>query len=167
MEAEDARTASPEQLSEKAREILRRWQGLLRLSDWDIELRVVDPETNWRKRGDVKIDTANRMAIVLVRGDVQQRHLEELVIHELLHIRLYALDQMIEELMNCFYGKDAADSKRSFAHSTFMEILESTTEDLTKALMDASGSSGELSFRRLEREVEQELRNGREAAGAD
>ena len=57
MEAEDARTASPEHLSEKAREILRRWQGLLRLSDWDIELRVVDPETNWRKRGDVKIDT--------------------------------------------------------------------------------------------------------------
>jgi hypothetical protein len=144
-------------LSRRAEQLLAEWQPILRLADWDIRLELVDGGSEWRKRGDVKIDTSNRMAVLMIHGSVEERHLEELIVHELLHIRLYGLDQMIEELINCFYGSAEEDSKRRFAYSTFMEILESTTEDLTKALMDASGSGGELSFRRLEREVEQEL----------
>ncbi len=44
-----------------------------------------------------------------------------------------------------------------FAHTQFMITLESTTEDLTKALLAAAGSKDELSFGRLRGEVEAEL----------
>ncbi|MBN1435279.1 hypothetical protein JW921_11000 [Candidatus Fermentibacterales bacterium] len=136
-------------------DLLAFWQDMLRLRDWDIRTETVTGR--WRKSGDIKIDTSNRMAILMISSEVRPEHLEELVVHELLHLKLYGLDQMIEELIACFYGPDESDSKRKFARSTFMEILESTTEDLTKACLGASGWDGELSFRRVEREVRQEL----------
>ena len=45
---------------------------------------------------------------------------------------------MIEELLTRVYGSEDEDPRRSFAHSLFMDRLESTTQDLTKALLTAS-----------------------------
>ena len=43
---------------------LDKWQNILRLRDWDIKLELVTKE--WRKSGDVKIDQANKAAILLI-----------------------------------------------------------------------------------------------------
>jgi len=80
------------------------WQDILRLRDWDIRSLVV--EKPWRKSGDVKIDMANRMATVMGNQELDPAHIEEVVIHELLHIKLYGLDQMIEHLIDVLYGDD-------------------------------------------------------------
>ena len=34
---------------------LDKWQAILRLQDWDIKLQTVDHD--WRKTGDIKMDT--------------------------------------------------------------------------------------------------------------
>jgi len=138
-----------------ARAVLDRWQPILRLADWDIDLRLVD--TPWRKTGDVKVDLDDRKAVLLLRAGQPSEHLDEVVVHELIHLRLYAMDQMLVQLLDAVYGTDADDPKRAFAETQFMTLLESTTEDLAKALLAASGSPTPLTFERLRAEVEREI----------
>ena len=140
---------------EEARAVLARWQPILRLADWDIDLRLVD--TPWRKSGDVKVDLDDRKAVLLLRAGQRPEQLEEVVVHELVHVRLYAMDQMLVQLLDAVFGAAADDPKREFAETQFMRLLESTTEDLAKALLAAAGRTAPLSFNRLEREVEQEI----------
>jgi hypothetical protein len=143
---------------EEARAVLARWQPLLRLADWDIDLRLV--RTPWRKTGDVKVDLDDRKAVLLLRAGQPAEGLEEVVVHELVHLRLYALDQMLAQLLDAVFGADADDPKRTFAETQFMQLLESTTEDLAKALLAASGSTASLTFERLRDEVDHEIASG-------
>ena len=82
--------------------------------------------------------------------------MEELVIHELLHLKLYGMDQMIEELLLAVYGEKEKDSKKEFAETQFMKLLESTVEDLTKGYLTASKSQKLLSFGRLKTQIDEE-----------
>jgi hypothetical protein len=147
--------------SEKeVRQHLTKWQDILRLRDWDIAIGIV--KTRWRKSGDIKIDLEDKKAVLLINHNPKcekREELEELVVHELLHVKLYGMDQMIEELLSLVYGtKD--DPKREFAQTQFMKLLESTTEDLTKGYLEAAKSQNALSFGRLSKSVEEELGNG-------
>lgn len=117
--------------------LLAKWQDILRLRDWDIKLELVD--SKWRKSGDIKIDAADKKAIMLINKSPKSENLEELVVHELLHLKLWGIDQMIEMLINLVYGESEQDAKRQFAYAQFMELLESTVEDLTKGYLVASG----------------------------
>jgi hypothetical protein len=140
---------------DEAHAVLARWQPVLRLADWDVDLRLV--ETPWRKTGDIKVDLDDRKAVLLLRASQEPAHLDEVVVHELVHLRLYAMDQMLVQLLDAVFGADAADPKRAFAETQFMQLLESTTEDLAKALLAVSGHTGPLTFARLEAEVAQEV----------
>jgi hypothetical protein len=139
---------------EDARPVLAHWQPILRLADWDIDLRLVSGD--WRKSGDVKVDLDDRKAVLLLNAEPRSKNLEETIVHELVHLRLYAMDQMLVELLDAVFGADATEPRRAFAETRFMTLLESTTEDLAKALLAASGSTA-LSFGRLEAEVEREI----------
>ncbi len=143
---------------DEARATLTRWQPVLRLADWDIDLRLVTG--TWRKSGDIKVDLDDRKAVLLLNDAQPAEHLEEVVVHELVHLRLYALDQMLVELLDAVFGTDADEPRRAFAETRFMTLLESTTEDLGKALLAASGSRARLSFGRLREEVEREVGPG-------
>ena len=135
---------------------LKKWQNNLRLRDWDIRLKLV--ETSWRKTGDIKIDMDDRIAVLMLNVcDPKQTNLEELIIHELLHLKLWAMDQMIETLLNCVYGDDEADPKREFAYTQFMITLESTVNDLAKSFLEQGGEEREISFGRLAAEVMREI----------
>jgi len=143
------------QISEKLiSEYLFKWKPLLSLSDWDIRPVVVRKE--WRKSGDIKIDNSNRMAALMVRFDLDPDYLEEIVIHELLHIKLWGLDQMVEESLNALFDKSDSEGKRYFAQGQFMEQLETTTQDLTRALMKADGFQGDYLFKRVQKLVDKE-----------
>ena len=133
------------------------WQDILRLRDWDIVIQIV--ETPWRKSGDIKIDREDKKAVLLINHTPKCENLEELVIHELLHVKLYAMDQMIEDLLSSIYGDEKKDPKREFAYTQFMVLLESTVEDLTKGYLAATGSQQSLSFGRLRKPVDEEVGN--------
>lgn len=143
-------------IHEEVEKHLNRWQDILRLRDWDIKIRIV--ETEWRKSGDIKIDLEDKKAVLLVNNAPTCENLEELVIHELLHVKLYGMDQMIEDLLCAVFGKKE-DPKREFAHTQFMVLLESTVEDLTKGYLAAVKSETPLSFGRLQEAVDQECNN--------
>lgn len=132
-----------------------KWQDILRLRDWDIKVQMV--ETEWRKSGDVKIDMDDKKAIMLINAYPKSTNLEELVVHELLHIKLWGMDQMIETLIGTVFGKNDNDPRRDFAMTQFFTLLESTVEDLTKGYLSASGSQSELSFGRMTKQVAEEI----------
>ncbi len=138
---------------------LKKWQDILRLRDWDIMVRIV--KTEWRKSGDIKIDLDDKKAVLLINRIPKCERLdelEELVVHELLHVKLYGMDQMIEELFSAVYGKKE-DPKREFAYTQFMTMLESTVEDLTKGYLAVAKSQNALSFARLKKSIDKEIRS--------
>lgn len=134
---------------------LDKWQKILRLKDWDIKLELVTKE--WRKTGDIKIDQPDKKAILLINNyNPKQTNAEAVVIHELLHIKLFGMDQMIEELLHCVYGNDENDPKFNFAWSQFMELLELTTEDLAKGYVELGADDKSMSFGRIQKEADDE-----------
>ena len=136
-------------------EIMKKWQRILRLSDWDIKLELVTKE--WRKTGDVKIDQADKVAIVLVNVcNPKQTNIEAVIIHELLHIKLWGMDQMIETLFHAVYGTDETSPQFSFAYSQFMEMLECTTQDLTKGYVELGAEDKSISYGRIQQQADKE-----------
>ncbi len=136
--------------------LLKKWQRILRLRDWDIKHVLVTEK--WRKSGDIKIDRDNRMAALMVNDSVPEKQLEEVVVHELLHLRLYGMDQMIEANIDIIFGSDSSDPKKQFAINTFFIELESTVENLTKALLTASDREKDFWFNRVDKQIEKELK---------
>lgn len=119
----------------------------LRISPaWDIKLEFVeDPE--WRKTGDFKIDCSDRKAILLLNvANPKQENMEEVIIHELMHIKMYPLDQVTESLIvNCFEEGSPASN---FAYQQFFETLEQTVEELAKCFLLEFGEDKEFSYGR-------------------
>ena len=134
---------------------LHKWQDILRLRDWDIVVKIV--KKKWRKSGDIKIDMEDKKAVLLVNSKPKCDNLEELIVHELLHVKLYGMDQMIEDLLFIIYGREDS-KKRDFAYTQFMLLLESTVEDLTKGYLAAAKSKKSLSFGRLKSAVDKEIK---------
>lgn len=143
---------------EPAANLVSKWQPILRLKDWDIRIKIVT--SPWRKSGDIKIDADNKMAVLMLNEKPYSTNLEEVVVHELIHLKLWDLDQMIEELINVLFGEDEANPRRAFVYTQFMKLIEVTTEDLTKGFLAVAGCKEPLSFGRIEREVMKELEKG-------
>ncbi|GCD10549.1 hypothetical protein G9F71_013230 [Clostridium sp. FP2] len=135
--------------------LINKWQIILRLMDWDIKLQIVDKE--WRKSGDIKIDIDDKKAVMLINNNPKSTNLEELVVHELLHLKLWGMDQMIEGFINGVFGANEDDIKKEFAMNQFFILLESTVEDLTKGFLKANGCDQELSFGRLQKLIDNEI----------
>ena len=113
---------------------------------WDVKLEWVG-DSAWRKTGDFKIDCDDRKAVLLLnRANPKQENLEEVIVHELMHIKMYPLDQVTESLIvNCFEEGSAAIG---FAYQQFFTALEQTVEELTKCFLMEFGENKELSYGR-------------------
>ncbi|MCE5196003.1 MAG: hypothetical protein LLG09_02575 [Negativicutes bacterium] len=141
---------------EEMQNCMQKWQGILRLQDWDLHFLPVEVE--WRKTGDIKIDDANHNAVLMLNVcNPKRSNTEEVIIHELLHLKLWQMDQMIEGLINLVYGTDEADSKREFAYTQFMLALESTVEDLAKSFTYLAAEEKESALGRLHQEIINEI----------
>lgn len=124
-----------------------KWIKKLRITPaWDVKLEFVeDPE--WRKTGDFKLDCDDRKAILLLNAaSPKQENLEEVIVHELMHIKLYPLDQVTESLVTAAFEEGSA--AQDFAYTQFFTALEQTVEELTKCFLLEYGENRELSFGR-------------------
>ena len=123
------------------------WCRKLRIvPGWDVKLEfVTDPA--WRKTGDIRIDCDDRKAILLLNAaNPRQENPEEVIVHELFHLKLYPLDQTTESLIEASFeeGTPAHD----FAMRQFFTTLEQTVEELAKCWLLEFGENRELSFGR-------------------
>ena len=75
-----------------------------------------------------------------------QENVEEVIVHELMHIKMYPLDQVTESLItNCFEEGSAASN---FAYQQFFTTLEQTVEELTKCFLLEFGENKKFSYGR-------------------
>ena len=124
-----------------------KWVKKLRLVPaWDIQLQwVEDPE--WRKTGDFKIDCDDKKAIILLNcANPKQENMEEVLVHELMHLKLYPLDQVTEALITSNFEEGTPGY--NFAYHGFFTTLEQTAEELTKCFLLEFGEDKDLSFGR-------------------
>ena len=102
---------------------------------------------SWSKTGDFRIDCDDRKAVLqLNAANPKQENLEEVILHELMHIKMYPLDQVTESLIvNAFKeGTPAQD----FAYQQFFTALEQTVEELAKCFLLEFGEEREFSYGR-------------------
>ena len=127
--------------------LFEKWSRKLRLvPDWDIVLEWVEDPT-WKKTGDFKVDCSDKKAIILLNGvNPKQENLEEVLVHELLHLKLYPLDQVTESLIQSNF--EEGSNGYNLAYFGFFETLEQTVEELTKCYLLEFGENRELSFGR-------------------
>ena len=123
------------------------WCKKLRVSPyWDIRLEFVD-DINWRKTGDLKIDCDDRKALLLLnKANPKQENLEEVIAHELFHLKMYPLDQVTESLITANFEKGTP--AYDFAYSQFFTSLEQTVEELAKCFLLEFGDNKKLSYGR-------------------
>lgn len=119
----------------------------LRISPfWDVKLQLVE-DVSWRKTGDIKIDCDDRKAILLLNViNPKQENLEEVIVHELMHLKMYPLDKVTESLIKSCLEEGTAAQR--FAYGQFFSALEQTVEELTKCFLLEFGDNRELSFGR-------------------
>lgn len=132
---------------DRLRALFAKWIEILRLkNNWDIKLELVeDPE--FRKTGDFRVDCDDRKAVLLLNvKNPKQENLEEVIVHELLHLKLYPLDQLTEGLIEGHYQKDTP--AHEVIYTQFMTMLEQTVEELTKCYLGAFGENKQLSYGR-------------------
>ena len=134
----------------KAREIFDKYTKKLRIvPEWDIRLEFVEDE-NWKKTGDFKIDPTDKKAILMLNAaSPKDENIEETIVHELMHIKLYPLDQVCESMIiNMF---EEGSKEQNFAYQAFYETLEVTVEELAKCFLLEFGENTEFSFGRMKK----------------
>ena len=129
------------------RKIFEKWVKILRLeNNWDVLLELVDDDA-WKKTGDFKIDCDNKKTILILNyRNPRNENLEEVIVHELMHLKLYPLDQITEGLIESHYKENTAEY--DFVYTQFMLSLEQTVEELAKCFLRYVGDNKEYSYGR-------------------
>ena len=132
---------------EKLTSLFEKYCRKLRITPaWDVKLELID-DPAWTKTGDFRIDCDDRKAVLMLNiNNPRQENPEEVIVHELMHIKMYPLDQVTESLIvNSFEEGSAASS---FAYQQFFTALEQTVEELTKCFLLEFGDNKEFSYGR-------------------
>lgn len=143
--------------------LVDKYSAKLRITPtWDVKLELVEDPT-WRKTGDIKIDCDDRKAILMLNAlNPKQENLEEVIVHELMHLKMYPLDQVTESLITNTF--EEGTTAQNFAYQQFFAALEQTVEELTKCFLLEIGENRDLSFGRCaQKESFDELYNGLKA----
>ena len=131
--------------------LFEKWIKKLRITPaWDVRLELVE-DPAWPKTGDFKLDCDDRKAILLLNiASPKQENLEEVIVHELMHIKMYPLDQVTESLIISTF--EEGTPAQNFAYTQFFTALEQTVEELTKCFLLEFGENRELSYGRCRRQ---------------
>jgi len=123
------------------------WCKKLRVEPyWSVKLEFVASDT-FKKTGDIKIDCDDKKAILqLNEKNLKGLNLEEVIVHELFHLKLYLMDQVTESLILSNFKEGTPGY--NFAYREFFQSLEQTVAELTKCFLLEFGNEKELSYGR-------------------
>lgn len=122
------------------------------LSDWNLKLEFV--EHDWKNTGNVKVDEEGKTAIVYLNiFNPTTENLEQVLIHELCHVKMWKLDMFCECLLDATFT-DKTSKEYSFGYDQFMIALERTTEEFAKTYTVLLAENKNLSFNRCDQRME-------------
>ncbi len=136
--------------NEKIIRLFEKYCGKLRITPgWDVKLELID-DPDWKKTGDFKIDCDDRKAILMLNvKNPKQENIEEVIVHELMHIKMYPLDQVTESLIQSNFEEGTPGYE--FAYRQFFTTLEQTVEELAKCFLLEYGEDRSFSYGRCEK----------------
>lgn len=102
----------------------------MEMTQWNLKLEFV--EHDWKNTGNVKVDMDNKTAVVYLNiFNPKCENLEEVMIHELCHVKLWKLDLYCESLLDSTFS-DKQSKEYKFGYNQFMSALEQTTQEIAK-----------------------------------
>lgn len=110
-----------------AKAYIEQYQSRLGLKHWDIRYTVCNEDGD---AASVTYRTAERVAQVGIDPDVPYELISTLVIHELVHLTLKPLTQLMENLI----AKQKDDAFRDFLADEYNAAEEEVVESITRAL---------------------------------
>lgn len=117
---------------------------LLGLTEWNIKLEFV--EHDWKNTGNIKIDMDDKSAIVYLNVfNPKNDNYEQVLIHELCHLKVWKLDQYCESLLDAIF-LDKSSKEYAFGYNQFMSALEATVQELTQTYLPLIAKNKKLSF---------------------
>lgn len=120
----------------------------MELEDWNLKLEFI--EYDWKNTGNIKVDMDDRSAIVYLNiFNPKSDNLEETLIHELCHLKMWKLDLYCESLLDATF-KDKDSTEYRFGYNQFMSSLEQTVQEFAKTYVKQLASDKKLSFKRCE-----------------
>lgn len=125
---------------------------IMGLGEWNIKLEFV--EKDWKNTGNIKIDMEDKSAIVYLNTfNPKNDNYEQVLIHELCHLKVWKLDQYCESLLNSTFD-DKNSTEYKFGYDQFMFNLESTVQELTQTYLPLIAKNKKLSFVRCDKRME-------------
>lgn len=123
----------------------------MELQQWNLKLEFV--EHDWKNTGNVKVDKDGKTAIVYLNiFNPKNENLEQVMIHELCHVKLWKLDLYCESLLDATF-EDKTSKEYKFGYNQFMSALEQTTEEFAKTYTKMLAKDKNLSFNRCEQRM--------------
>ncbi len=120
----------------------------MEMMQWNLKLEFV--EHDWKNTGNVKVDKDGKTAIVYLNVfNPKCENLEQVMIHELCHIKLWKLDLYCESLLDATF-EDKTSKAYKFGYNQFMSALEQTTEEIAKTYTKLLAKDKNLSVKRCE-----------------
>lgn len=120
----------------------------MELSDWNIKLEFV--EKDWKNTGNIKVDMDDKSAIVYLNiFNPKSDNLEEVIIHELCHLKMWKLDLYCESLLDATFDDKTSPSYK-FGYNQFMSNLEQTVQEFAKTYTKQFAKNKKLSFVRCD-----------------
>jgi hypothetical protein len=105
-----------------ARDYLGYWKNQLNFEDWQITTRLKDfDRTDYKQTADIEVDLKNKKAVLLISKKDTGKDINQAVLHELIHLMLWELDDYAE--------KRSTDKKEYFA------LLERVVKEMTERLL--------------------------------
>jgi predicted SprT family Zn-dependent metalloprotease len=100
---------------------LGHWQKVLNLNDWNLRVELTDfNRKDYEQTGDIRVDLKNKKAVVLIANKETGKDIDEVILHELIHLLLWNLDHQLGGLT---LNKD-----------DYLGTLEETVGKLTKII---------------------------------
>ncbi len=123
-------------LSEKELiDLMKKWQTKLQMDDWKLSLEIVEfrRKNGYRQSGDFIADPEKKEATILLTNDPwreERNDEEDTIVHEMLHILIYAYDKYNEDLLLKSVKKFGKE------HDKYMDLLEDFVHHLTRVIFD-------------------------------
>lgn len=125
------RNMKSDQIKKLADQSVKKWKSRLEFSGWKIDVKITTFKRadNFPQDGDIVVDYPKKKATILI-GTIRKAPIEKIVVHELVHLMLWPLDQNAMLIIKAVKRK-----RQKKAEENFLGKLEKVVDRITKTFL--------------------------------
>lgn len=121
-------------IKQETKKILTKWVDKLQLDYlFDVELQFIDDDSYF-ETGHYKVDIDDKKAVIFIKEkDLSNVELENIILRDLLYLKLYPLDITTHELIDKYY--QIGDEEYKNINTKYSSLQELIVDDLVNAFI--------------------------------